>query len=438
MFNRIKSIAVIPGRLASSAGTSIFGAVKFLTYAYHPNPQEHRNFYGHPVTITTVAANVIINMLTRIPAMFRKKKDSNPQAQTNVTPSDYETERRPAMLSDEEVIVGDGQQEVEAGQIMEQAIVEEKRARCSCSLFLNILCKASNILSTFAVGIGSYNAGKVLCEFVAGVSQDPNAPVDPVRYYLVNAIAIYLAISNMQIYVKYVVVSVNNNRDKLNHAKLYLLNKKAASSAVILASLNIISSAAFNFMSTTSSLRGVNQDIRRFPSAHAPEWLQMPNEFIIGTGTALGIAGFVNEAMTSIPSLYSNIEPLIEDVSSDEPLAKEVKEPRWKKITKAITYSVGAVDAVSTGAQNYAAISMTAGDLFKVNPYGYIVDFSFLCALSKSACHFSFFIKKGIDDAIKDAEELVNKRAANRAKPQNEEAAPLNINNSVPTYKSTH
>lgn len=422
MFNRVKNALAIPakmlsaaGRVSASAGSALFGATSFLQYYYH---DESKNLYTHPASIVTVSVNIAMNLLTRIPAIFRKDPDDeldseSEQDNTLANVLDYEDVERAlnANINSSDEDTGNNRE-------------------VSYSVLLRILASLTNGISSFGVLFGSYNSGKYLCEFIAAELNGSTEDEDW-KYYVIHTMALYLAVSNIHSFLTYSGRSVKENIENYiqlsSEDRFSKINKKVATTAALIASLNLVTSTAFNYMSCKKSLLGINQDIIDFPAANIPDSVQMPDWLITTISSIVTVSGLFTESISVVPALYTMLESIpcmhqeaeqddasenADGVAVSDNTRRTRSVPHWQFAMKAATYPIGFLDALINGVQGYTGVVLTIHDIApdKVSPYGYIINFGLLCAISKTACQFSFYSKKGIDNFIEDIQKHLDSK----------------------------
>jgi len=377
------------GRIGSSIGTGLFGAKKFVEYVLH-KPSSNSS-YSHPYALVTVVLNVSINLLTKIPAMLRRDKKSDD-------------------------VVSDDVEEV-------QAEVHSCTKACShptLGTLVTLCFHGVNILNSIGVLLGSYYSGKVLCEFIATQSDNEYNDADW-KYYTIRGVSLCFAISNLYSYTSYVVYSVNKNRDSFVTFLLgkneQPLNKKLALQTAGIVTLNLLSSTAFFYLSTSHSLKSIEEDIYDFPLNHDKVKVEIP-AWLIATisGVSCG-AGFIAEGMTTVPSIYNNLYSLFHD--SDD--VKQIPAEKWEKIMRIVTYPIAGLDAINVGLHGFASIALTSKSMAGCDPYGWILPIAFVCTLSKVPSYGSFNNIDGIERLMIDIKEWTQDKG-----PISVEYAPIN------------
>jgi len=418
-------ILSIPGRTLSAAGSTLFGAEKFLQYATRGHGATLTPTFANAYKIGAVSIGVLMTFITRVPALFRSQEPAD-----EIVNDDIEI--------DDTI---DGIEEKE----------EENSLSCgkqSAIVLFKILCTTSNFLNTVGVVLGSYVGGKALCDFIlnfANFQHDDNNK--DMEYYITVSVALYLVASNTLSYTTYVIPAANNNTnimiDAIKQKEKVGIDFKLATTATITAVLNVGTSATFNYLSTEAGIKSIQHDILNFPLFNhtydgSTDNFSITNWIIILIGSSTVIAGIINEALTTVPQLYRHFDAIKSDCLNVKPATDIIpinatsiaedqsKQPKYILLFKGVCYSMATLEAINSGIMGFTSIVLTANKLVGFNPYGYVIDIAFPCAISKAICQFSFYGKNGIDQTANDLIKLSKKSN----KKVIEESDPINCHKS--------
>lgn len=380
--------AFIPGRLLSVSASTLFSVINYLKYVNHNH--EVSQAISFPYKMTSIGISVAMN-LVRIPALFRSQK--------------------PVDESEDKIL--------DINNVDEHIAENTSWGRQSAIVMFKILGIMTNSLSALGTILGSYAGGKVLSEFL--MSNQHNDDNRNSEYYSTLALTLYLVISNTISYVYYVIPSVNKNIDilidSIRKEKALGINIALATTATITAFLNVVTSGAFNYLSTEGGLRAIEQDINHFPPLynHTNDEMNihfsLSNWLVILVGCSTTMAGIMVESLSTTPQLYRNFDAIKNDCTIVKPEITTLDIQSEQSIAlsafKSFYYGIAVMDAGNIGMQGFASIMLTAHRLFGLNPYySLLINLAFICSISKAICQFSFFGKKAIDDTRKDLAEL--------------------------------
>ena len=161
--------------------------------------------------------------------------------------------------------------------------------------------------------------------------------------------------------------------DSIRKEKALGINIALATTATITAFLNVVPSAAFNYLSSEGGLRAIEQDINHFPPLynHTNDEINIhfsfSNWLVILVGCSTTIAGIMVESLSTTPQLYRNFDTIKNDFSDVRPEITAVnihsEQSGYLSAFKNFYYSIAALEAGNIGMQGYASIMLTAHKL---------------------------------------------------------------------------
>lgn len=368
MFSRLKRIAapviLSIGRVGSSLSGAFFNIKSVLGYFTRASDTAPLNL---TVELIAVLANMVVNLATRVPAIFRQYTAKPAEA------SHSTQESRSCITS---CFPGENPKQV--------SIV--------------LLFKAMGYVNGFYTTLGAYNGGIYLAEFIAELTSS-SAHDAYWKEALVQGFALYLAISNLSSFNSYVLPKIERNAMKLvKHLDSPdTVDRRAAAEALAISGAGLISGPMVGFFTTGKALDKIETNIR---------FLKFP-ERMKSTMAYLGaLSGFTTATITILPSCYDNLKKNKMEASQADSCIQSC--------VRYTTYVAGIPDAIATGLQNFNGVVSTSNEVLGVDKYGWVIVPAGLCGMSTAVSHFIFNIKLGVDECIEQQKKHARREGYDR------------------------
>lgn len=339
------------GRVISTAGQVLFGVLNIIKYFTNDKRKDYLAVLDHPATIPTaiisMTANLFINLVTRVPAIFR-------QFQHPLT---------------------EPQKKIDVGNHFDKKLNRKGRM---VYLSLSGMCFISGVF----VSHNSYLGAITLSEFIAFLAKS-DVHDEEWKEYLLQTFAISMAICNLVAYYSW-----NFQKAKQN-ARIVAENidqgidwrNKTALKTMAVSTLSIASAPLFAYYSEYHAL-GKTPYLKS--STKAKKILSSISAF----------TNFTITLLTNVPAVYDNFSRKQNDIYY-------LDKPRWEPALRSLTYTVAVPETAGNGLGTFVSDLWTCHDVFGIDPYNlYLVVPASVCASSTAFLYFSFAIRQGYNDFV--------------------------------------
>lgn len=324
-------------RVISSAGQTFFALQHVANYLFTNSSR-----YKLLIPITAIVGGFGVNMMTRVPANYKKFV---------YRCSDEFTQSPAENLS-------------------------------KSGFLLSHLLQMSGYTSCFFNGLTAYLGTIVLSETIAANLFQSDIHDEPWKEIVFQSLSLLVAISTMATYLSYDFQVTKKNAEAIAKnicARQFHLNRHTVKT-LIAASFNLIASPILAKFWTTPALLKI---------PYASKYINNPTGQCITWASSISS---LTNSILSLPSIYAyfNSEPL------------EYKGTRLTKSFQRSAYFFGTIDSIAAGSCIFIGIIDTGQKALQLNPYGHIVYFALPCGVSGAIQNMMFSVRPGCLELIKD------------------------------------
>ncbi|EKD71821.1 MAG: hypothetical protein ACD_46C00089G0006 [uncultured bacterium] len=344
------------GRVFSSAGGQLFALLKF--FEYMTGSQNHP--YRLPSSFIAAIFNIIVNIATRVPALFYlfSPNPNNDKHQLVIQDSDHPSEENKTCVGE-----------------------------LGLSTPIYVLLRAYGTANGIFIALNLYLGAMTIGEFIAELAGD-NIDDEPWKEQLLQAVGLFFAVCNVMSFI-----SVNLPKVKARsyeHAKAFHEGKiptdDAAKKTLLISIFGTIAAPFFSYFSTTGAL------------AKIPYVNQQSENLLRFIAVNSGISLLASNMLTQVPAVYAALQPNHTHLRFDQ--------RAWEKPVTAVVHGAGFFDAAVSGIGSFTGMVKTINKEFSIDEKDpTLIAFSTVSATSSAALYFFF-----IHEVNKDMMEIYHRR----------------------------
>lgn len=349
---------VAAGRMVSTIGESLFILEKFIKYVTDKN-NHPANFYA---SLGAISVNVIINISTRVPAIFHHFRSSSSSELPN------QGEENQLTFVDDRNSVNEPD--------------EETGLNCKgMSIYLTL--KILNFASVPFALLGSYLNAITFIEFITKYGFNTDAH-DETLESVSQAVALFLAGCNAATYVIYTLKKANQNAKWFAESieKNDFSMDRCMVGTIALSTLGASTVPFLAFFSTSNA-------ISKLP------WVVVPTIFKNSAAGISSLTKTLSTLLTQTPALYSFMKSKKNELRYMSTLS-------WEEPIKGVVYFAGFGELIINTVANFTGTVNTSHEILNIDAKKIeLILFASLTSLSSAALVFFFSVHQGLEQAIK-------------------------------------